>query len=189
MCAPRSSPPGVAARAGDGLLWNHNRRASSILRSERLRPRLVLSSPRSLLAWEFGNPRLVLQPAMTERCALCPSGRLEQVNLANNALETLTGSGVDELLPELKCLQQLDLRGNGLCRVPKYRDEVILLSESLGDRRRPSIPRVLPDRAADVSTSSCRYRTHRHRVHSPQDQSPLCDPSPATAPPCASPDS
>ena len=101
----------------------------------------------------------MLQPAMTERCALCPSGRLEQVNLANNALETLTGSGVDELLPELKCLQQLDLRGNGLCRVPKYRDEVILLSESLGDRRRPSIPRVLPDRAADVSTSSCRYRT------------------------------
>jgi phenylalanine-4-hydroxylase len=55
---------------------------------------------------------------------------ISQLNLKDNQIEDM-----DEVAPFLRTmnyLSDLDMRGNGVTRVPKYRDQVVMMGLKLG---------------------------------------------------------
>ena len=56
---------------------------------------------------------------------------LEILNLADNSLEKI--EDLEIMLPLLSNIKNIDLRENLICKIPKYRDQIIMIAnESLG---------------------------------------------------------
>ena len=56
----------------------------------------------------------------------------QEISLKNNQLEEI--SELTAALTQMERIKKIDFRGNPICKVPKYRDYIVILSKSLGNR-------------------------------------------------------
>jgi len=53
----------------------------------------------------------------------------QDISLKNNQLEDI--SDLTTALTQMERIKKIDFRGNPICKVPKYRDYIVILSKSL----------------------------------------------------------
>lgn len=51
---------------------------------------------------------------------------LEILNLADNSIEKI--EDLEIMLPLLSNIKNIDLRGNLICKIPKYRDQIVMVA-------------------------------------------------------------